>query len=46
MKNIADVLSGYDIYYGNPMPTGNIHKDPGFRQLIFNAEYNGATTQV
>ena len=43
-KNIAYVLSGYDIYFGNPLATSSVI-DPGFRQLIFQAEYSGETTQ-
>jgi len=43
MNNIGYVMSGYDIYYGNPVPTYDI-VDPGFRALIFNAEYNGDMT--
>lgn len=45
MNNIGYVLSGYDIYYGNPVPTSGVNLvDPGFRGQIFNAEYNGETT--
>ena len=45
MNNIGYVLSGYDIYYGNPVPTSGLNLvDPGFRGQIFNAEYNGETT--
>ena len=43
MKNIGYVLSGYDIYHGNPILSSGI-VDPGFRSLIFAAEYNGDTT--
>ena len=43
MKNIGYVLSGYDIYHGNPISASGI-VDPGFRSLIFKAEYNGDTT--
>ena len=46
MKNIDFVLSGYDLYFGNPMPakapTPPI--DPGFREPIFKAVYDGSTT--
>jgi len=41
--NIGYILSGYDIYHGNPIPTDGI-VDPGFRSPIFSAEYNGDTT--
>ena len=34
VNNIGYVLSGYDIYHGNPIPTSGI-VDPGFRSLIF-----------
>ena len=45
MNNIGYVLSGYDIYYGNPVPTsGNSLVDPGFRAQIFETEYNGETS--
>ena len=43
MNNIGYMMSGYDIYYGNPKPTFDI-VDPGFRALIFAAEYNGDMT--
>ena len=43
MNNIGYMMSGYDIYYGNPKPTYDI-ADPGFRALIFAAEYNGDMT--
>jgi len=43
MNNIGYVLSGYDIYRGNPIPTYDI-VDPGTRSLIFAAEYNGDMT--
>jgi len=43
MNNIGYMMSGYDIYYGNPKPTYDI-VDPGFRALIFAAEYNGDMT--
>ena len=43
MNNIGYVLSGYDIYRGNPVPTYDI-VDPGTRSLIFSAEYNGDMT--
>ena len=41
--NIGYILSGYDLYYGNPIPTDSI-VDPGFRSPIFSAEYNGSHT--
>lgn len=38
LKNIDYLLSGYDMFYGNPFPTsGNV--DPGFRKKIFMASY-------
>jgi len=43
MNNIGYVMSGYDIYFGNPVPTYDI-VDPGFRSLVFAAEYNGDMT--
>ena len=43
MRNIGYVMSGYDIYHGNPAPTYDL-VDPGFRALIFDAEYNGEMT--
>ena len=43
MRNIGHMLSGYDIYRGNPVPTYDI-TDPGTRQQIFAAEYNGDMT--
>merc|ERR1711936_1374633 len=43
MNNIGYVLSGYDIYRGNPVPTYDI-VDPGTRSLIFAAEHNGDMT--
>jgi len=43
MRNIGYVMSGYDIYHGNPAPTYDI-VDPGFRALIFNTEYSGEMT--
>ena len=43
MKNIEYLLSGYDIYFGNPASTfGQI--DPGFRDSIFIEVYKGSTT--
>ena len=38
VNNIGYVLSGYDIYHGNPIPTSGI-VDPGFRSLIFQGWY-------
>ena len=43
MNNIGYVLSGYDIYNGNPRYTEEV-SDPGFRSQIFTAEYTGETT--
>jgi hypothetical protein len=40
---MAYVLSGYDVYLGNPSPTrGWI--DPGFKHQIFDARYSGKRT--
>jgi hypothetical protein len=40
MPNIGYLLAGYDIMYGNPMPTdGQALVDPGFRQPVFAADY-------
>lgn len=38
LKNIDYLLSGYNVFYGNPFPTsGSV--DPGFRKKIFLASY-------
>ena len=46
MPNIGFVLSGYDVFEGNPVPTfdGRATPDPGYRQAIFAAEYSDSTT--
>ena len=44
VSNIGYVLTGYDIFFGNPLATEQL-ADPGIRQPIFQAEYKGATTQ-
>ena len=46
MKNIDYALSGYDFYFGNPTPAKAPAPpiDPGFRQNIFKAVYDGSTT--
>ena len=43
MHNIGYILSGYDIFYGNPKATFP-GPDPGFRAAIFNASYSGKAT--
>ena len=43
MNNIGYVMSGYDIYFGNPIPIYDI-VDPGTKSLVFAAEYNGDLT--
>ena len=43
--NIGFVLSGYNIYFGNPIVTRPATIDPGYRLPIYKAEYNGSTTQ-
>ena len=43
MANIQYLLSGYDVLKGNPMPTGEIPLDPGFRQQIFEASYKAGS---
>ena len=46
MNNIGYLLSGYDIFYGNPVPSfDNELVDPGFRQPVFTAEYKGDMSQ-
>lgn len=40
MDNIQVLFKGYDILYGNPMPTGFIPMDPGLRKQIFGAVYD------
>ena len=44
LSNIGYVLTGYDIYFGNPIAS-ELLSDPGIRQPIFSAEYTGSTTQ-
>lgn len=44
MNNIGYLLKGYNIFYGNPLPTGETLEDPGYRQMIFDAKYSGRTT--
>ena len=44
-RNIGYVLSGYNIYYGNPIVTRPASIDPGHRLPIFKANYEGGTTQ-
>lgn len=44
MNNIGYLLKGYDVFYGNPMPTGGTLEDPGYRQMIFDAKYSGRKT--
>ena len=44
MRNIGYVLSGYDIWFGNPLATGNQLVDPGFRRQIFAATYTNSLT--
>ena len=44
-RNIGYVLSGYDIYHGNPLVTRPASIDPGLRLPIFKASYEGSTTQ-
>ena len=39
MPNIGNLFKGYDIMYGNPLPTGQLVVDPGFRQPVFQASY-------
>jgi hypothetical protein len=40
MASIDFLLSGYDVLFGNPKPTGDgVHIDPGFRQAVFAADY-------
>lgn len=41
MKNIGYLLSGYDIYHGNPLSFKGVPGDPGLRQQIFDVQYNG-----
>ena len=41
MRNIGYLMKGYDIYFGNPLSEVS---DPGFRDPIFKAEYDGTTT--
>ena len=43
MSNIGYVMSGYDIYFGNPIPLYDI-VDPGTRSLVFSTEYLGDMT--
>jgi MAC/Perforin domain len=47
MPNIGFLLAGYDIIYGNPLPTsasGVLTSDPGFRLPIFDADFSRAET--
>jgi hypothetical protein len=39
---LAYVLSGYDVYLGNPSPTSAMI-DPGFQSKIFDERYSGTT---
>ena len=43
LSNVGYLLSGYDFFVSNPMPT-DANPDPGFRSAIFKAEYKGSTT--
>ena len=43
MNNIGYVMSGYDIYFGNPIPLYDV-VDPGTRSFVFAAEYSGDVT--
>ena len=40
ISNIEHLLSGYDVFFGNLMATGE-RQDPGFRDPIFNTKYYG-----
>ena len=47
MPNVGFLLSGYDILFGNPLPTsasGVLTSDPGFRSPVFVADYSEAQT--
>ena len=41
MRNIGYLMKGYDIYFGNPLSGVS---DPGMRDPIFEASYDGRTT--
>lgn len=43
MPNIQYVLSGYNVMFGNPMPTDQLGIDPGFKEQIFEANYTSGT---
>lgn len=49
MPNVGFLLSGYDIMFGNPLPTsafGVLTSDPGFRLPVFASDFSeGLTTQ-
>ena len=49
MPNIGFLLSGYDVMFGNPLPTlawGVLTSDPGFRLPIFSSDFSkGQMTQ-
>ena len=49
MPNLGFLLSGYDLMFGNPLPTsasGVLTSDPGFRLPIFASDFSkGQTTQ-
>eukprot|EP00756_Hemistasia_phaeocysticola_P025558 Hpha_TRINITY_DN16011_c5_g6::TRINITY_DN16011_c5_g6_i1::g.119658::m.119658 len=44
MPNIGTLFNGYDIMFGNPVPTEGLPVDPGYRQPVFNATYSGSVT--
>merc|ERR1712096_381202 len=39
MPNIGYLFRGYNLMFGNPLPTEGANVDPGFRQPIFKAVY-------
>lgn len=39
MPNIGALLQGYDVMFGNPVPTRGLPLDPGYRQPVFSAIY-------
>ena len=43
MPDIGNLLKGYDLMYGNPLPTGSLPLDPGFREPVFQASYAGGS---
>ena len=43
MKNIGYILSGYDLWFGNPLAVEQT-VDPGFRGQIFAAHYGDTLT--